>query len=274
MIKQTVAAVFVFLLAVAVGTFLSGRNSGQSPAATTNPPAPTTALAPRAFFVDAHETVVGPVVIIAEEPYVDDTQLVVNFDVVTLAPTADAADVEQPQGFGSFLTVSPEDLNMVYLDSWVLTTNGSEIPGTVASPAARSARFEVGSGFDLAAIDGVAISSYALLTPIGADIALAPGNESTSVAPGVTARLLAVTEQANTIVQVELTSVRGFNLDNLRVTGSGPGWLSAVREAEGRPRWNLTFDSVTAPSPIRMNVEGSVWLAVDESTPVTLGASE
>ena len=274
MVRKTAAAVVVFVFAAVVGTLISPNSSDETATTPTAPQQTTTAGVPRAFFVDEDETVVGPAVIVADTAHIDGTQLVVSFDIATLAPTADSADVIRPQGFGNFMTIAPEDLVTVFLDDWQVTANGTDIPGTVANPSARAARFEVGSGFDLSSIERVEISSYALLTPVSSEIALAAGSESAPVAPGITARLLAVTEQANTIVQVELTSDREFNLDNLRVTGAGPGWLSAVREAEGRPRWNLTFDSETAPSPILMEVEGSVWMVVDVAVTVTLGEPE
>ena len=100
------------------------------------------------------------------------------------------------------------------------------------------------------------------------------GSDSAVVAPGITARLLAVTEQAVTIVQVEVISERNFNYDNITVLGVGPGWKSAVREAEGRPRWNLTYESPQAPSPIPLEISGSVWLSLDTDIPVLLEAGE
>jgi hypothetical protein len=274
MIKQTAAAVVVFLVAIVIGVLLTGRSSDEPVVATTIAAASTTTTEPRAVFVADGETIVGPVAIIAAAPYVDGTQLVVGFDVANLAPTGDAADVIEQLGFGSQVVIPPEELNTVYLDNWVLTAGGEQIDGTAANPSARAARFEVGPDFDLASVENIAISSYALLTPVSVELELGIGNESGRVAPGVTARLLAVTEQANTIVQVELLSDRGFNLDNLRVSGTGPGWLSAVREAEGRPRWNLTFDSASAPSPIRMKIEGSVWVTVNGSIDVSVEEPE
>jgi hypothetical protein len=76
------------------------------------------------------------------------------------------------------------------------------------------------------------------------------------------------TEQANTIVQIELLSDSGSSLDSLRVSGTGPGWVSAVREAEGRPRWNLTYDADAAPAEIHIRVEGATWLTVDTEVDV------
>ncbi len=271
MVRQTAAAVIVFVVAAIVGVFVSGRADVDLATTTTTSPETTTTAEPRPQFVGDGETVVGPVVIVAGEPFVDSTQLVIGFDVVSLAPTADAADVVQQLGFGNVVVVPPEELNTAYLDNWLLTTTSDDqIQGRVANPSARAARFDVGEGFDPDSIATIAIESYTVLSPVSSAVELAAGSESAPVAPGVTARLLAVTEQANTIVQIELTSDRGFNLDNLRVTGSGAGWVSAVREAEGRPRWNLTYASPTAPSPIALKVEGAVWVAVDADVEVLL----
>ena len=270
MTKTAGIAVLVFAVALTLGTLVD-REPEAVAAVTTTSGAPTTTAAPLPVFVSPAETVVGPAVMVAAEPELDRNQVVVNFDLFSRAPTADAGDVLQQLGFGNTLTIEPEDLDTVFLDDWILSTSSGDIPGTVANPAARAARFDVGENFDLSSIRSVSLASYSLLTPVSASIRLDAGSESSPMAPGITARLLAVTEQANTIVQVELLSDRGFNLDNLRVSGEGPGWLSAVREAEGRPRWNLTFDSEAAPSPISMRVEGSVWISVDQTITLTAG---
>lgn len=268
MIRQTAAAVAAFLVALIVGVFLAGDGT-DLPATTTMPVELTTPPPPVATFFAEGETVVGPVALVAAEPFVDGTQLVIRFDLVSLAPTADAADVEFQLGFGSTQVVPPQELITVFVDEWLLTTTTGEINGGAANPGARSARFEVGDGFDLSSIEEVAITSYAVLAPISASFELA-GPESVPVAPGLNARLVAVTEQANTIVQVELIGTNGLSLDGVRVAGAGPGWLAAVREAEGRPRWNLTYDSPTAPEQIHLQVEGSVWIPVEGPMDVSL----
>ncbi len=273
MVKTTGLAVLTFAIALVVGSAIGSRSDTVS-TTTTSPPRTTTTLEPRAVFVSPEETVVGPVVIVATEPILDRNQVMVGFDLYTRAPTADVADVNQQLGFGNTLLIPPEDLNTVFIDRWVLRTVNGDIEGAAANPSARAARFDVGEDFDIGTVTEVAITSYAVLTPVSASVDLAVGSESAQVAPGVIARLLAVTEQANTIVQIELVSERGFNLDNMRIIGTGPGWLSAVREAEGRPRWNLTFDAETAPSPIAITVEGSVWVPVDEELPVSLAEAE
>jgi len=271
MVRQTAAAVTVFAVALVVGALI-GRsgNSADAAGTVTSAPTSTSTTVLRVVFAAENETVLGPVVIVADEPYLDGTQLVVPFEVENLAPTADAADVIAPLQFGNSLTIAPEDVDSVFLDQWLLHTSTDEIPGSTANPAARAARFEVGEEFDIASIESVTLPSYSLFIPMESEIALSVGSESATIAPGLTIRLLAVTEQANTIIQVEARSDRDFNLDSLRVSGAGPGWLSAVKEAEGRPRWNLTYDAETAPSPITALVEGSVWVTVDQSVEVVL----
>lgn len=269
MIRQAAAAVIVFLLALMAGMFLAGTGTGESTVSTTLANETTTTIAPEAVFFGEGETVVGPVAIVAEEPFLDGTQLVVRFDMASLAPTADAAEVVRHMGFGSTLVVPPQELITVFLREWLLTTPSGEVPGGAANPNARSARFEVGDGFTLSSIDNIKLTSYAVLAPVSSTVELA-GGESVLVAPGISARLVAVTEQANTIVQVELISDSALSLEGLRVTGSGPGWLAAVREAEGRPRWNLTYDSTTAPDQIRLHVEGSAWISIEGPIEVVL----
>lgn len=270
MTKPAAATVAVlFTLAVFAGASLSNDDGAEDEPAFSAATSSTSTTPPRSVFVSPNETVIGPVAIVAKEPRIASSQLVIDFDIKGLAPLADAASVTKYAGFGSIQVVPPEDLDSVYLDTWsIRTADGSEIPGRVANPAARAARFEVGDSFDLSAVEEIVVVSYAVLTPIEAAISLGPGSETAAVAPGLTARLLAVTEQANTIIQVELASTREFNLDAIGVAGAGPGWLSAVRESEGRPRWNLTYDSPTAPASIDLIVSGSIWLGVDGPIPV------
>jgi len=269
---RVAASFIVFVIALVSGAALSGGATTSEPIEPrTANTAATTSAAPRAVFVSPSETLLGPAVVIAGEPYMSGSQLVIEFDLVSLAPTGDAPTIERQLGFGSTRQLLPEDLDTLFLESWSLGIGNERISGATANPAARAARFEVGDGFDPTEIDQIAIESFAVLAPFSADIQLGVGNESQIVAPGLTARLLAITQQAKTIIQIEVVSDRDFNLDNLRVSGIGPGWLSAVREAEGRPRWNLTHESSTAPDPILVRVEGASWIAIDQSIPIDPG---
>ncbi len=272
--RRTAASVIVFAVALAIGASLSWGNGGIDDTVTTQPSVTPTTAQPREVFASQLETVVGPAVVVAAEPYLSGSELVVGFDLINLAPTADSATVVRQLGFGNSIEVQPGELDILFLDDWWMEAGDERIPGTTANPAARTARFEVGAEFDVSTLGEIGIDSFALLAPLSADVHLGPGNETAVVAPGLTARLLAVTEQAKTIVQIEMISTRNFNLDNLRVTGIGPGWLSSVREAEGRPRWNLTHESADAPDPIEIRVEGAGWLVVQQSHPVVIEASQ
>lgn len=275
MSRQTaVAAVAAFALAVTIGIIV-GRSGADSLTAneSSSPPATTTPAVAGAVFLGSGETVIGPAVVIAEELQLEGEQVTLGFQLESLAPVGDAPDVTRFLGFQSTETVPAEDLNTVFLDRWILITSSGDIPGTVANPIARTARFEVGPNFSLDSVTGVRLASYSLLIPIEIEFSIDLDDDTVEVAPGITARLLAVTEQTLTIVQVELSSDRDLSHSQVGVSGVGPGWKSAVREAEGRTRWNLTYDSPEAPSPIRLLLSGSIWVDIDEQPQIVLEAA-
>lgn len=264
------SALVVFLLAGAVGWTLNrnGDTGETTPPSTTA--ASTTTEPPFAYFRSPHETVIGPAAVVVVDVRLDGEEVVLAFEIERLAPVADAASVTRFLGFGSVEEVPAADLETVYLDDWTLITSSGDFSGSTATPAARTARFDVGADFSMESVTAVRLESYGLLVPIDSEFTLDLGSEAVTVAPGVTARLVAVTEQARTIVQVELISEREFNADNLAIAGVGPGWKSAVREAEGRPRWNLTYDSPEAPSPIPLRVYGAAWMTIETQAEVSL----
>lgn len=273
MTRQAALAAGAFFIAAIAGALLSTALGSPIPAVdSTGAPVTTTSTTiPVAYFVDPAETALGPAVLVADDPEIDGDQLTIRFELVGLAPTGDSPEVTRQLGFGSSEAIQPSQLVTVYPDLWVVNADGERIDGGVANPDARVARFDVGSNFDLETIDSVAISSYALKVPIDCFVEFQPGDEFAELAPGLQARLVAVTEQAKTIVQVELIAARGYSYQDLRVTGAGPQWLSAVREAEGRPRWNLTFDSAIAPEVISLRVEGTLWITIDREIPIQIG---
>jgi len=273
MTKKAVIGVILFCSAGLLGMITAPRPDVGADLVPGSATSTITTAAPEARFVTAGEIVLGPAVLVVDDAALDGGQLAIHFDLETLAPTGDAPDVVEQLGFGNSATVTAEQLDTVFPDQWEIQAGDEAIAGTVASPSARTARFDVGDDFDPDLIRRVKIVSYALLVPISAQISLAPDADTAPVAPGITARLLAVTEQSNTIVQIELRSERQFNMDDLRVTGASPGWLSAVREADGRPRWNLTYDATEAPERIRIAVEGAAWATIDDAFEVPMDGS-
>ena len=268
--QQAVIAFLVFALGGVVGIALGNAAAADSAPTTTASAAATTTTVPKPLFVEPGETVVGPAVVIPGDLSLDGEQVVLDFDMISLAPVGDAPSVAQFLGFQAVEEVPAADLDTVFLDRLVLSTTAGHIPGMVANPAAHTVRFDVGEGFSLDSVTGVKLDSYAILTPVEAEFTLDLANETAQVAPGMTARLLAVTEQARTIVQVELISTRGFNYDHISLTGAGPGWKSAVREAEGRPRWNLTYDAAQAPDPIPLRIAGAIWIPIESGAEVAV----
>ena len=92
------------------------------------------------------------------------------------------------------------------------------------------------------------------------------------IAPGVSVSLIQIVDQGEqTIVQVEIVAEDPFNRENLTVEGVGSVWASAVREAEGRPRYNLRLALDETPENLVLRVRGMVWLAVGGPIEVALG---
>ena len=267
--QVAVSALVAFLIAGGAGWLVSS-NSGSNETVATSTLIPATTEPPTAYFIRADETVIGPAAVVITDLQLEGEQAVLEFELERLAPVGDAASVTQLLSFQSVEEVPAAELETVFLDDWTLSTASGDVPGSVAAPSARSVRFHVGAGFSMDSVTGATLESYGLLVPVDTEIELDVDREAATVAPGVTARLLAVTEQATTIVQVEVMSSRDFNYDGLAVAGIGPGWKSAVREAEGRPRWNLTYDSPAAPTPIALRVHGAVWITMESAVDVAL----
>jgi hypothetical protein len=275
MSRQTaVAAVAAFALALALGFVIGGTGEdGLVADGSSAPSATTTAAATGAVFIQPGETVIGPAVVIAERLVLDGEQVTLAFELESLAPVGDAADITRFLGFRSTEIVPAEDLDTVFLDKWVLVTSSGDIPGTVANPIARTARFDVGPNFSLESVTEVRLASYSLRIPIGIEFSVDLDDNTAEIAPGLTARLVAVTEQTRTIVQVELSSDRDLSYSQVGISGVGPGWKSAVRAAEGRARWNLTYDFPEAPSPISLMLSGSIWVDIDAQPQIVLEAA-
>ena len=146
---------------------------------------------------------------------------------------------------------------------WSLVTAGGVVAGETSNPSARAARFDVATGFQLGSIEAIRIDEYRLPVPINVEFELSSGVPQVEVAPGVSVSLTSVVDQGEqTIVQVEIVSAEGLNRENLTIEGVGPQWRSAVREAEGRPRYNLAATGGEVPEPLRLRARGFVWLPV------------
>ena len=230
----------------------------------------TTTLA-RRVWLESSETVVGPAAMVPEGLSREGSEVVFRYDLKTLAPLADvepAWELVSPQS--GFVPADPADLDPVYPVRWSLVTAGGDIAGETSSPSARAARFEVGEGFQLDSIEAVRIDEYRFPVPIDVEFELSEGAPRVEVAPGVIVSLISVVDQGEqAIVQVEVVSEDGLNRESITIGGVGPEWRSAVREAEGRPRYNLRLGGADRSGPLLLRARGFVWLPAAEVVLVT-----
>jgi len=222
-------------------------------------------------WVEPSETVVGPAVVIPEGVSREGDEVVFRYELATVAPLADvepAWEFVSPQT--GFVPADPGDLNPIYPARWSLVTAGGDIAGAISNPSARAARFEVGEGFQLDSIEAVRIDEYRIPVPVDVEFELSEGAPRVEVAPGVIVSLISVAEQGEqAIVQVEVVSEDGLNLESIAIGGVGPEWRSAVREAEGRPRYNLRLGGADRSGPLLLRARGFVWLPAAEVVLVT-----
>lgn len=241
--------------------------------------APTTtsgadATAPPVTYVSPDETVLGQAVLVPEGLEMDGDRAVFSYDLVTIAPLQGA----EP-GFVGLTAqdpgtpVDPLSLTPVFPTDWTLETAGGSFPGETATITSRSVRFDVPSSFSPSQVTGLRIDAYRVPVPINETFEMADDVPTFEVAPGVTLSLIQVVDQGNqTIVQIEILSAEAFNRENLTVEGVGPEWASAVREAEGRPRYNLRRVGEDLQNRFVLRVRGIVWLRVAGPVAVDIGS--
>jgi len=266
----------VGLLIGAGGILGIGALTGADSMVTTTVPvaAESTPTVPRPVWVDATETVVGPAVLLPEGLSREGNEVVFRYDLMTLVPLADIEPALQwvsPQS--GFAPIDPEDMDPIHPVRWSLVTAGGDIAGETSNPSARAARFEVVEGFQLDSVEAVRIDEYRLPVPVDVEFELSEGAPRVEVAPGVFVSLISLVDQGEqTIVQVEIASEYALNREHLGIGGVGPQWRSAVREAEGRPRYNLRLGGTERSGPVTLRARGYVWLPASEVVLVTTGA--
>jgi hypothetical protein len=247
----------------------------DSAAATTVPAAvATTTTVSQPVWLDAAETVVGPAVLLPEALSREGNEVVLRYDLMTLVPRADiepALQFVSPQS--GFAPIDPEEMDPIYPVRWSLVTAGGDIAGETSNPSARAARFEVVEGFQLDSVEAVRIDEYRLPVPVDVEFELSEDAPRVEVAPGVFVSLISLVDQGEqTIVQVEIASEDALNRESIGVGGVGPEWRSAVREAEGRPRYNLRLGGSDRSGPVLLRARGLVWLPAPEVVLVRPGA--
>lgn len=240
--------------------------------------APTTAAVtttiPAPFHVDPDERIVGPAAIVPVSFSQSGNEAAFEYELHGLAPLGGLEPIESigaTAGLGALLEVAPADVDPVFPATWTLITAEGEIPGTTATARSRVARFPIPDDFDPADVELLRLDAYMVRVPIAQPIEL-PRAGQVEVLPGVVMSVIQVVEQAGqTIVQVEVGTAFARNADGITVEGEGPGWLSAVREAEGRPRWILRYDGVDLAEEVPLRLRGSAWVEFIEPVEFDLG---
>lgn len=237
------------------------------------PESTTTTLAPVAapsFQVDPTETMIASTSLVPTTLQLSDTRLSIEYDLVTRAPYAGVEGVTTFVPGSGLTDVEVSGLRHVWPTRWELETTNGIVEGGPANSTVTIARFDVADGFSPADIVGARIVEAR--TPISSTIpfTLSEGDPSVEVVPGITVELLGTSDQgSSTIVQVAIEADDPA-LTSAFVRGDGPGWRSAVLEAEGRPRVNLTYVGGDLPEPIPLVAEVEEWVVIAGEFPVDL----
>lgn len=232
----------------------------------------TTIAAPSAptYQVDPDETMIGSTAMVPTSLQVSGARVAIEYDLVLRAPYGgvDGLNTFIP---GSGLTlVDVSELNHVWPTLWEIETTDGVFEGGAANPTVRVARFDVDEGFSPGEVIEVRIIEAR--TPVFSNVPFTLSNDSprSQVAAGVAVELLGISDQgASTIVQVEIDADDPM-LASAFVRGDGPGWRSAVLEAEGRPRVNLTYVGEELPNPIPLVAAVEEWVVMDGTFAVGL----
>ena len=243
--------------------------------AATETPGSTTTLAAGVaptYQVAPNETLIGSTALVPTGIEAGGTDVAITYDLVVLAPYSGVPPLVTFVPFAGPSEVPVDEINHVYPLRWELVTTGGTFEGGPANPDIRVARFDVDEGFSPSEIQEVVIvearTPYALEVPF----TLSNDEPTFEVVPGVDVSLLNVSDQgSSTIVQVAIDA-DDPELASAFVSGDGPGWRSAVFEAEGRPRITLTYVGGPLPDPIPLVAAATVWLEVPGPFPVSIGA--
>jgi len=256
------------LLLASLSTGDTGLDASVPTTSTTD-----TVVASGPVWVDPAETVIGPAVIVPDSLRLEDDEVVFRYELTSLAPIADletALVQVNPQSAPT--EIGPDDLDPIFPIGWTITAAGEPITGVTSNARARSARFSAPAGFALSSIESLALDGYRIPVPVNLEFQLEEG-EPTEIAPGVSVSVVRITSQSGqTILQVEIQSEDPENREHLTIEGTSAEWLSAVREAEGRPRYTLRHAGEALPAPLILRARGFVWLPVERSIEIQLDA--
>jgi len=219
------------------------------------------------YMVDPHETIAGSTSIVATELSTDSDSVDLRFDLISFAPQGQRTAVHE--AFGDEAFFGHAEFEGIYLRDWVLETAEGPIASSIPNPGVNVVRFPVEQGFSLTAVQNVTIEEYFIATPLRSAFTLSDSDFAKELYPGVSIELLHRSDQDDaTIVQVEITAEIPMMHSWFGIVGVGSGWRSAVREAEGGPRWTLTWIGKDLPEDIPLEIAGVAW--IEGSVPLHL----
>jgi hypothetical protein len=222
-------------------------------------------------YVDVGEVVVGPAVLVPLDVSTSGRQVSINFDLHQLTPVEGLPPGAAFVPFQGFVAVEPFETEVVFPTDWILVVDGAEVPGTVANPDARAARFDIPDGVTASRVEAAWIDGYLIRVPLDIPFTLSSDEPRKEVVPGVAATLVQALDQNDTtIVRVELSVSDQIDLSGFDVVGAGNGVVSSNREAEGGPRWNITFEGRPGQAEWQFTLVGTLWHKVEGRIDVPL----
>ncbi|MEN8040607.1 MAG: hypothetical protein ABFR95_03800 [Actinomycetota bacterium] len=230
----------------------------------------STTLPPVEYFVDPNETLIASTALVPTSVRASGTDFAIEYELVSLAPRSGIPPIQYFVR-GDLLEFPHEDLHFIYAPTWELTTETQTIEGGPARPDVRVARFDLPEGVTRDAITAVHVIDPLMSFPLDAVFHLSEAEPTVEVIDGVTAELLNVSDQGGSwIVQVEFKADEAYQY-MFSATGVGPGWRSAVFEAEGRPRMNFTWIGEERPVSMSFRITGNQWIELEGSYEVAIG---
>ena len=216
---------------------------------------------------DEHETVVGSSVIVLESLTVDDAEVLLVYEVLTIAPRAGGIVILDETGAGPGVGVTPE--------TWVIETADGEYEASGRNTDVHEVRFEVDDQFTLSDVTGIRLTRYRMRMPYSYTVEVPPETGHViTIDDGYTISVDSVIPQTTSLVlHLGLEHPHDLFLssdpDPVRVTGVGPEWLSATPRLPSGVA--LTREGPDVPDPLLLRVSSTYWITLDRPIDMNIG---
>ena len=221
----------------------------------------TVAATTTTTWVSPHELRLGPVVVVATRLQMEGERVLFTYEVTPLTPPPGDAATEG----------SPEAVFPAAPASFTLTYPGGTASARALGPGQRSGRFEVPAGVTLDQVQAISIDSHWVAVPLDYTIDLSPSTRAwVPASPGLRARILRVTEQAESLLVVVEVEGDAVLASDIAIAGEGREWWSSIYSEMDGPHWTLDFRGEALPDPISLTVRGVGWVEMPGGGPVSL----